>query len=108
LVLRLSWRSFPFIVKAFADSFYAGEAPTQATSITVEIVRKRPDQVGFAAHPRRWFVERVLFALILSLSKEDQPKSPPLERSEGTLASARAFVYAAPVLLLVRCLGRNS
>src|ERR671910_3770404 len=31
VVLRLSRRAFPFIVKAFADSGYAGEAPTQAT-----------------------------------------------------------------------------
>jgi transposase len=25
---------------------------------TVEIVRKNPDQVGFAVNPRRWVVER--------------------------------------------------
>jgi transposase len=73
VVLRLSRRSFPFITKAFADMGYAGERPDNATSITVEIVRKPPDQVGFAVHPRRWVVER-FFALILSLSKEDQPQ----------------------------------
>src|SRR5215218_3432391 len=55
-VLRLSRRAFPFIVKAFADSGYAGETPAQATSISIEIVRKPPDQVGFAVHPRRWVV----------------------------------------------------
>jgi transposase len=58
VVLRLSRRSFPFIVKAFADSGYAGEAPTQATSITIEIVKKPPDQADFAVHSRRWVVER--------------------------------------------------
>src|SRR3954470_12483627 len=47
VVFRLSRRAFPFIVKAFADSSYAGEAPTQATSRTIEIVRKPADQVGF-------------------------------------------------------------
>jgi transposase len=26
--------------------------------IAVEIVRKNPDQVGFAVNPRRWVVER--------------------------------------------------
>jgi len=29
-----------------------------ATTIIVEIVRKLPDQVGFAVLPRRWVVER--------------------------------------------------
>src|SRR4051794_35552210 len=32
VVLRLSRRAFPFIVKAFAASGYAGKAPIQATS----------------------------------------------------------------------------
>ena len=53
-VLQLSRRSFPFISKAFADAGYAGERPASATIVTVEIVRKTPDQVGFAVHPRRW------------------------------------------------------
>jgi hypothetical protein len=57
VVLRLSRRSFPFIAKAFANSGYAGEAPAQAPSIIIEIVRKPPDRVGFAVHPRRWVVE---------------------------------------------------
>jgi putative transposase len=57
VVLRLSRRAFPFIVKAFADSGYVGEAPAQATSIRNEIVKKPPDQVGFVVHPRRWVVE---------------------------------------------------
>jgi hypothetical protein len=39
VVLRLSRCAFSFIVKVFADSGYAGEAPSQATSITIEIVR---------------------------------------------------------------------
>jgi transposase len=82
VVLRLSRRSFPFIVKAFADSGYTGEALATATSIRIEIVKKPPDQVGFAVHPRRWVVER-FFALILSLSKEDQSQPTALERSRG-------------------------
>src|SRR3954451_7923552 len=47
VVLRLSRRSFPFITKAFADMGFAGDAPANATVITVEIVKKPPDQVGF-------------------------------------------------------------
>jgi transposase len=100
VVLRLSRRSFPFIVKAFADSGYAGKAPAQATSITIEIVKKPPDQVGFAVHPRRWVVER-FFAWI---SRNRRLWKDP----EATLTSARAFLYAASVMLLVRRLGRHS
>ncbi len=100
IVLRLSRRSFPFIAKAFADMGLAGEGPANATSITIEIVRKPPDQVGFAVHPRRWVVER-FFAWI---SRNRRLWKDP----EATLASARAFLYAAAVMILVRRLGRAS
>jgi hypothetical protein len=62
--------------------------------IAVEIVRKNPDQVGFAVNPRRWVVER-FFAWIghnRRLAKD----------FEATIDSARAFLYAASVILLVR------
>ena len=65
-LLCASRGSFPFIEKVFADSGYAGEKVATATVIAVEIVRKSPDQVGFAVQPRRWVVER-FFAL-------DQPQ----------------------------------
>jgi putative transposase len=100
VVLRLSRGSFPFIVTAFADSGCPGEAPTQVTSITIEIVRKPPDPVGFAVHPRRWVLER-FFAWI---SRNRRLWKDP----EATLTSARAFPYAASVMLLVRRLGRHS
>jgi putative transposase len=100
IVLRLSRRSFPFVAKAFADMGFAGEGPANATSITIEIVRKPPDQVGFAVHPRRWVVER-FFAWI---SRNRRLWKDP----EATLASARAFLYAASVMLLTRRLGRAS
>lgn len=98
IVLRLSRRSFPFVTKAFADSGYAGERPATATSIDVEIVRKPKDQVGFAVHPRRWVVER-FFAWI---SRNRRLWKDP----EATLASAKAFLYAASVMILVRRLAR--
>ena len=53
-----SRHAFPFIAKVFADSGYAGKRVAGATAIAVEIVRKNPDQVGFAVQPRRWVVER--------------------------------------------------
>jgi putative transposase len=100
VVLRLSRRSFPFIAKAFADMGFAGERPANATSISIEIVRKPPDQVGFAVHPRRWVVER-FFAWI---SRNRRLWKDP----EATLTSARAFLYAASVMLLTRRLARAS
>jgi putative transposase len=57
-LLSASRRIFPFIQRVFADSGYAGEKVAKATLIVVEIVRKNPDQVGFAVNPRRWVVER--------------------------------------------------
>ena len=97
-LLRASRGSFPFIEKVFADSGYAGDKVATATVIAVEIVRKSPDQVGFAVQPRRWVVER-FFAWInrnRRLAKD----------FEATIASARAFLYAASVMLLVRRLAR--
>jgi transposase len=100
IVLRLSRRSFPFITKAFADMGCAGDGPATATSISIEIVRKPPDQVGFAVHPRRWVVER-FFAWI---SRNRRLWKDP----EATLTSAKAFLYTASVMLLVRRLARCS
>jgi putative transposase len=96
-VLRLSRRSFPFVAKIFADSGYAGDRPAAATIIAVEIVRKPPDHIGFAVHPRRWVVER-FFAWI---SRNRRLWKDP----EATLASARAFLYAASVMILIRRIG---
>jgi transposase len=55
-------------------------------------VTKSPDQVGFAVLPRRWVVER-FFAWIgrnRRLAKD----------FEASIDSARAFLYAASVMLL--------
>jgi putative transposase len=62
-LLKASRKAFPFVARVFADSAYAAERVATATRIVVEIVRKHPDQVGFAVHPRRWVVERS-FALL--------------------------------------------
>jgi transposase len=99
-VLRLSRRAFPFITKAFADMGFAGKRPAMATSIIVEIVRKPKNQVGFAVHPRRWVVER-FFAWI---SRNRRLWKDP----ETTISSAKAFLYAASVMLLVRRLAHRS
>lgn len=97
-MLAASRPLFPFIERVFADGGYDHERVTTATAIVVEIVRKLPDQVGFAVLPRRWVVER-FFAWIgrnRRLAKD----------FEATIASARAFLYAASVMLLVRRIAR--
>ena len=99
-LLCASRRIFPFIQRVFADGGYAGEKVAKATLILVEIVRKNPNQVGFAIQPRRWVVER-FFAWIgrnRRLAKD----------FEATGDSARAFLYAASVMLLVRRIARAS
>lgn len=99
-VLRASRRVFPFITKVFADAGYQGPRLARATSIAVEIVRRKPDQIGFAVQPRRWVVER-FFAWISRNRRL-------WKDAEATIASATAFLYAAAVLILVRRLARNS
>jgi transposase len=97
-LLKASRALLPFIAKVWADGGYAGEKVANATCIAVEVVRAKADQIGFAVQPRRWVVER-FFAWIgrnRRLAKD----------FEATIASARAFIYAASIMLLVRRLGR--
>jgi transposase len=85
---------YPFIAHVFADSGYNHERVANATNIVVEIVRKFADQVGFVVLPRRWVVER-FFAWInrnRRLAKD----------FEASIDSAKAFLYAASVMLLIR------
>lgn len=42
----------------------SGKKVMGGTRIAVEIVRRKPDQIGFAVQPRRWVVERFFFAWI--------------------------------------------
>ncbi|MDH3472562.1 MAG: transposase [Rhodospirillales bacterium] len=99
-LLGASRRPFPFTEKVFADSGYAGERVARATVIAVEIVRESPDRVGFAVQPRRWVVER-FFAWIGRNRRVAKD-------FEATVDSARAFLYVASVMLLVRRLARSS
>ena len=75
-----------------------GQRLGAATSIAVEIVRRKPDRIGFAAQPRRWVVER-FFAWISRNRRL-------WKDTEATIASAIAFLYAAAVLIRVRRLAR--
>jgi transposase len=98
-LLKASRKSFPFVELAFADSAYGAQRVKNATSIAIEVVKKLADQVGFQVLPRRWVVER-FFAWInrnRRLAKD----------FEGTIASAKTFLYAASVMLLTRRLARS-
>ncbi len=98
-VLQASRRPFPFVRKVFADAGYQGPRVAEATSIAVEIVKRKPDQVGFAVQPRRWVVERV-FAWVSRNRRL-------WKDAEATIESATAFLYAAAIMILVRRIARN-
>src|SRR3546814_1158664 len=53
-LLQQSHQRHPFVARAYADSAYNSYRVRDATSITIEIVRKFADQTGFVVHPRRW------------------------------------------------------
>jgi hypothetical protein len=89
----------PPIVDAFADAGYAADELATATIMAAAIVRKPPDQVGFAEHSCRPLVDRV-FARISRIRR--------LRRGpKATLASVNTFLYAAAVVILVRRLARR-
>jgi putative transposase len=90
-LLQASLGSFTFVEHVFADTAYVAERVAHATSIVVEIVRKLPDQFGFAVFPRRWVVER-----FLAWINRNRRLAKDLE---ATVASATAFLYAASACL---------
>ena len=94
---RAPW---PFIARVSADGGYDHDRVVEATAIAVEIVRKIANQAGFTVLPRRWAAER-FFAWInrnRRLAKD----------FEATIESARAFLYAASVMLLLRRIARKA
>jgi transposase len=60
-ILKRLHRALESVRLIFADGGYRGRLVPIAKSawgITIEVVRKPPDQRGFAVLPRRWVVER--------------------------------------------------
>ena len=99
-LLRASRRRFPFIERAFADAAYAAARLASATRIAIAIVRKPPDHVGFAVHPRRWAVERC-FAW--------RGRNRRLAKDfKASIVSATAYLHAAAVMLLTRRIARSA
>jgi transposase len=99
LLLSTSRPLWPFLARVFADGGYDHDRVLKATNIVVEIVRKSAGQ-GFTVLPRRWVVKR-FFAWInrnRRLAKD----------FEATIDSARAFLYAASIMLLLRRIARKA
>jgi transposase len=86
-LLMQSRQRHPLVEHAYADSAYNSDRVRDATSITIEIVRKFADQTGFVVHPRRWVVERT-FAWL----NRNRRLAKDFER---TIKSATALLYAA-------------
>jgi len=103
-LLQASRQPFPFIRKVFADAGYQGPRVAEATSIAVEIVKRKPDQIGFAVQPRRWVVERFFARFFAWISRNRRL----WKDAEATIESATAFLYAAAVMILVRRIARHS
>ena len=64
LIIEAIHDLFPWLRHLFADSAYSGdkllEALAKFGSWSIEIVKRRPDTVGFEVVSRRWVVERTL------------------------------------------------
>jgi putative transposase len=90
---------FPRLERVYADSAYAGLAPDGAAAVaavTVEVVKRPDDAVGFVVLPKRWIVERTFgwFGRYRRLAKE----------YEATCESSEDLIYAAMINRMVHCL----
>jgi transposase len=86
----------------FADQGFAGRLVDWAAArlqTTVEIVRKPPEQRGFAVHPKRWVVERSLAWLTAHRRlARDYERDP---------AMSEAFIRWAAINTMIRRLDRG-
>jgi len=90
---------FPRLQTVYADRAYAGWAKSSAEdagSVTVEIVKRPEDAVGFVVLPKRWIVERTFgwFGRYRRLAKE----------YEETGESSEDLIYAAMINRMLHCL----
>ncbi len=101
-LLQALQRPFPVIRRSLPipDTGYQGPRVAAAISIAVEIVNRKPDQIGFGVRPRRWVVER--FFTWISRNRG------LWKDAEATIESATTFPCAAAVMILVRRVARHS
>lgn len=89
----------PTVSYAWADQSYRGDLTVWATNmlgITIEIVTRQADQVGFQVQPRRWVVERTIALLnrCRRLSKD----------VEHLAKNSAAWIYWASIQRMLRYL----
>jgi len=86
---------FPWLRHLFADSAYAGDklsnTLTKFGNLTIEVVPRIADVVGFVVLPRRWAVERTL-----AWPNRNRRLAKDFE---ATIASAKAWLYLASAQL---------
>jgi len=83
--------------KVYADSAYAGkleEWMAGETASRLEIVRRRPDTVGFAVQPKRWIVERTFGWLV--------KQKRLLSDYESLVCTSRAMIHLAMLPIYCR------
>jgi transposase len=99
LVLSSMFGLYPFLSKLFADAGYQGPQFRRGLAevlphLTIEIVKRSDQAVGFEVLPRRWVVERTLAWLnrCRRLAKD----------FENLTKSAVAFIRLASIRLMLR------
>lgn len=98
LVLGAFALLYPLLQKLWADQSYGGEGPRKRVQaeygIDLEVVKRQPEQQGFAVLPRRWVVERTIgwLAHCRRLSK-DYERDP---------AYSETWIYIASVHRMLR------
>ncbi len=100
-VLYLAHAEHPRLELVWADSRYAGSFVTwaqQQLGLTVEVVRKAKEQVGFVVQARRWVVERT-FAWLMKCRRlvRDYEEWPD---------TTEAWIYLAMIKLYLRRLAQ--
>lgn len=95
---------FPRLSKVWVDGNYSGmdyhQDIKEQTGIDLEVVERKPGQVGFKLLPHRWVVERTFgwWGNYRRLSKD----------YEYWVYNADAMIYAAMVHLMTRRLARST
>ncbi len=91
-LLAASRRPWPY-QEGLTDAGYQGSRVAIATRIAVDIVRRKPDQIGFADLLRRWVAERLFTWMNRSRRI--------LKDAEAAITSATAFLYEAAAMVLI-------
>lgn len=91
---RLGWLRVLWVDGGYSGPAFAGWVRQHQSTLTVQVVKRSDDQLGFAVLPRRWVVERT-FGWLMRYRR--------LVRDyETTEASATAWIYIAMIRIQLR------